>query len=297
MPPEFNKLIHGLSYEDYAAQPGLRASHLKKMRRSPAHFKASMAEEKKPSAALEFGKKFHFAIENPEKFRDLMVIEPEFVGKTKDGRDSTRSAEAKEKKAIWYSDLRPDQIVVTAEESFNLTGMLNSVTKHKLVGKLIRTGVRETSLWTKDPETDLDLQCRFDFISEYGHPVDFKTTMDASKGSFTWDIFSDKFESSPFYILAAAHYAHIARVSKQVNGESFYLVAVEKEPPWGVVVYPLDLGALDVGERHRARLTRQYAQCVKTGEWPCYEERAVPTEIPQWVKWDEQMPNDVEGAP
>jgi hypothetical protein len=287
VPPEYGKLLEGISYEDYARGPGLRASDLKMLRRSPAHFRAWKDARPKESDALRFGRIFHKAIENGERFLDTMAIEPEFVGLTKDGRESTRSAAAKEKRELWYSDLRPGTMVVTAEEADQIAGMMKSLRDHRLVGKLMSNGVRETSIWVKDPDTGIDLQCRPDFISERGHLCDVKSTRNASRQFFRNEIFSDRNPESPFYALSAAHYCHIARLSRACRHEAFHIIAVEKEAPYGVVIYPLDAGCIDVGERHRMPLTRRYAKCVAEGTWPSYDERAVPVEIPGYVEFPE----------
>lgn len=284
-PPAYDKLCHGIPYEDYARGPGLRSSDLQMLRLSAAHWMAWKIMPQRETPALRFGRLFHRAIENGERFLDTMVIEPVFSGTTKDGKESTRSAAAREKKEQWYAELKPGVTVVTPEEVEQITGMMKSLYTHKLVGKLMKNGVRETSLWTKDPETGLSLQCRPDFISEKGHLCDVKSTRSAHKSFFLSEIFDDR--RGPFYTLQAAHYAHQARLSRVCRFDSFYIIAVEKTPPWGVVIYPLDQGCIDVGERHRHPMTKRYAQCAAANTWPGYDERAEPVEIPGWVKYPE----------
>lgn len=280
---EVNTLHQGLNYEQYAAEPGIRASDLKLIKRSPAHMVAAKAIPQEYSEPLEFGKILHMAVENGERFLEMYKVPPEFIGKTKDGRDSTRSKEALEKKAAWFADLPKDAIVVQREWVEPLKGMLGALTKHRLVGNLLKNGVKETSLWVQDPDTGETLKCRPDFISQDGFIVDLKTTRDAHPSFFKNQIFSDRSEDAPFYILQAAHYAHCARVSRVANPDSFIIVAVEKEPPYGVMVYPLDIGCLGPGEQWRAELTQRYADCKKNNVWPSYPEQAVPVVPPQWV--------------
>jgi len=280
---ELNTLIPGLTYEQYAAEPGLRASHLKLFMRSPAHWKAAQSNPEPPSDALKFGQLFHMAVERGKEFMDRYFVEPEFIGKTKDGRDSTRSAEAKQMRAEWYQDLPKDAVVVKREWVEPLKGMIKSCLEHHLVSNLIRDGVRETSLWVKDPETGLTLQCRPDFISSEGYMVDFKTTRNAHPNFFRGQIFSNRNESDPFYCLSAAHYTHCARVAGLRKSESFIIVAIEKEPPYGIIVYPLDIGCLGPGEQWREKLTKKYAECINQDKWPSYPEQAYPLTPPDWV--------------
>lgn len=283
---EPNKLHQGLSYESYAAEPGLRASDLKHLRKSPAHWRAYQNAPKETTDALEFGKLFHSAIERPEEFLATYVVEPVFEGRTKKGELTTSLActEVKQARAKWYSDLKPNALVVRSSWKDELLGMLDSVNKHRLLKNLLKNGVRETSLWVEDPETGVTLKCRPDFISEKGYMVDIKTTRDASAAFFRNQVFSTKYDGDPFYILQAAHYSHCARLSKVCRGDMFVFVAIEKEPPYAVMVYTLDEGQMGPGEQWRAHLTKLYAECDASGKWPGYPEEAVSMLAPEWVE-------------
>jgi len=283
---DVTEIIEGLSFEEYERLEGLRASDLKLLRRSPAHWVAAR-KTRRDSPDLEFGRAFHAAMEDPKTFRDRIVVEPEFSGRTKDGKESTRSAEAREKREAWLADLRPGTTVLKAEDARNLTGMIEACQRHKLVSRLFESGRRELTIQVSDPETGLVLKCRPDFISDGGFVVDLKSTRDASHGFFTREIFSDRGSDSRYYVLQASHYAHCCRLTKRFRSDHFVFVAVEKTEPWGVRIYSLDEAALEVGERERSRVTRLYAECLRKNEWPCYDEHAEQVVIPQWVRYVE----------
>lgn len=275
IPYDKGKLIPGLSYLEYAAVPGLRASDLKLLKRSPAHWQAAKNAPKKKTDALAFGTLFHTAIEHPERFLELYAVEPDVDLRTKIGKQELE--EFKDK-------CKDDAIIVPYDWADDLVGMLRSCMNHKLLKNLLKDGVRETSLFVDDTETGELLQCRPDFISAKGFLVDIKTTRDASQSFFLNEIFSSRFSGSPFYGLQAAHYAHCARMSQVCNGDSFIFVAIEKEPPYGIMIYPMDEGCLGPGEQWRSDLTKLYAECRKTQQWPCYPERAVQVFPPEWVE-------------
>lgn len=277
-----NQLHQGIPYEDYAAQNGLRASHLKLLKRSPAHFRAERMNPKEPTKALEDGKILHSIIENPERFMDTVTVEPVFVGLTKDGRESTRSAEAMEKKKEWYASTPENCLVVTEEQMAMCEGVYRSLTSHRLVKNILKNSIRETSLWTEDEETGEVVQIRPDIITEFGHVIDFKGTRDARPEFFLSQVFSDRY-ASPFYILGAAHYTHAIRSAKIGPGNSFTYVAIEKVEPYGIMLYPMDEGCIDVGERWRRQLTKTYADCRRSDRWPSYEERAFPVTPPEYA--------------
>lgn len=277
---EYGKPIQGLSYDQYAAQHGLRASHLHHIKRSPAHLRVELDSPSKETKSMREGKLIHLALENPTAFKQKMVIEPVFTGLTRDGRESTQSAAAKEAKKAWYASLPKSTLVVTPDELTMVTGVLTSVTQHRLVGNLIKEGTRETSVWVKDPETGLVLQCRPDFISSKGFVCDFKSCENASPKVFTNHIFA---EWGLFYILSAAHYVHVMKLAGIGRPNAFTFIALEKQPPYGIMVYPMDEACLDVGERWRVKLTRLYAECMNKAHWPAYPERAVQVSPPLWA--------------
>lgn len=286
---EFNKLIQGLTYEEYAAIGGIRQSDLQELRRTPAHWKAwkdGLRGYDGKSDAREFGKVFHTAVENPELFLDTYVVEPEFTGFTKEGKESSQSKEARDKKKAWYAEQKPGSILVKRKWQDDLLGMLKACTNHGLVGKLIKNGVRETTLVAEDPETGETIQCRPDFISERGFIVDFKTTRNAAHPFFYNQIYSHRYHEDPFYVLAAAHYTHCVRVSKlrEVRHDSMTLIAIEKEAPFAIRLWPLDLGCIDVGERWRQHLMKLYAKCKAEGRWPAYPEQAEVVVPPEWAE-------------
>lgn len=282
---ELGKLIQGLSYPEYDAISAVRSGMLQSIRRSPAHFQWEQKHPKEPSKAMLGGLNLHSALERPQEFKDSLIEIPQFVGKTKDGRDSERSAEAKEKKAEWFANLPPGKLALTKEEIEKITEQLNMCLQHRLLGNMVREGQRESTVVVKDPDTGLLLKCKYDFISKQGWPVDFKSTRDARPSYFLQTIYSER---SYFYVLNAAHYAYCAKISGQCESKAFIFVAVENVGPYGIRIYTLDEHELDVGERERARLTRLYAECLAKNSWPSYPEKAIRAVIPGWVQYHDE---------
>jgi hypothetical protein len=280
--PEVGKLISGLSYEMYDAIDALRSGDLYELYRSPRHYLLSKTNKKEPTDAMKAGSLVHLALQiGPELLKKMKRV-PVFVGKTKDGRDSTQSAEAREAKKNWLAAQPSDAVFVSEEEERMLIGVLEAISSHRLLGKMLMGGVRETSLVVEDPETGVKLKCRPDFISKEGFLVDFKTSIDARPGHMTNAIFSNH-PRSPWYALQAAHYVHCLRVAGISKSEASTIVAIEKEPPYGIMIYPLDMGCLAPAEQWRAMLTKRYAECLKVNIWPSYPERAIPVTVPEWV--------------
>lgn len=283
---EYGKLYHELSYDEYhdvsAGLNALRASHLKHLKKSPAHLKAALDEPRSDTDAFRQGRLVHKFLENPEKFMDTHVVEPTFSGKTKDGKDSTRSAEAKILKTQWYADLKPETLVVRQDDIAMIKGISKAVREHTLIRNMLKEGVSETSLWVKDPQYEVAIACRPDFIAKAGYIVDLKTTRSADQHDFVRDIFSPH---GYHYILQAALYAKCAKLAGLDRPDSFTFIAIEKEPPFCLNVFPMDHGCLEVGNSYIEKLLPIYAECIQKNTWPGYSDKAIPVEIPQWVGW------------
>lgn len=276
---ELNKLIK-CKYEDYDSWEGLRASHIHRMMRSPAHYKASLKTDKR-TEALEDGKLVHQMLEDGERFLGQIVEEPIFEGLTQDGRMSTRSKEAQLRRNEWLDGLPDDAIPLKTEKFVMMAGIAKSMMSHKYVKNIIKEGDRECGLRVQDPETGLILKCRLDLITSRGHLVDFKTTRDAQPSAFVRNIHD---VNKYFYALQIAHYMHCLRIAKLNKQDNAYIIAIEKEEPWGIQIYPLDTGKIDHGEWWRKKLTQTYKQCLDTDVWPGYPEKPVDYDLPEWIQ-------------
>ena len=290
---ELGKLHQGVSYELYAAQPGLRASHLKDLMRSPAHFKQAQETHKEPSKALQLGKVVHGFIEEGEAFKDKYLIEPEFWGYTQKGERSNNCGESRQKKKDWYASIPKGAAVVTQAQQDQVVGILSAIGKNETLKNLLKNGMRESSGWVVDPlnkdvdedgnEKDAILQFRPDFISEAGFIVDFKTTRDAREDFFLNEIFSYKWNSR-YYVLQAAHYCYCAKLMGLKRPGELTYVAIESEAPHGIKIYPLNEYQVGFGEEKRAELTKLYYDCKRSGKWPAYAEKAVEVKIPYFLE-------------
>lgn len=282
---ELNKIYADLTYEQYAEAEGLRSSDLHALRRSPAHYMANKLKPRTATPAMLFGQMFHKAVEHPARFRDLMRVKPTFVGKTLDGRDSTRSKEAKQKEEEWVL-ANKDAIILTQDEADRITGMLNAVSNHELLGNMLKGGVSEACLWVKDPATELTLKVRIDYLAvdpedqRNHYVIDFKTAHDASLESFTWQTYGDK-PGRTFYALTAAHYAHAVKLAGLGKGDHYVFVVIEPEAPFDIRVFTMDMRCIEYGESHRAPLTQRFANCLSADKWPGSPQKAEYLAMPE----------------
>lgn len=274
---EIGKLHQGLTYEQYDLTPGLRASTLKAMMKSPAHYKH---QKQKDSEAFNFGKVVHGFLEQGFAYSNQFAVEPVFKGRTQKGEWTTNPncIEVKENRAIWYDKLSKDTIVVSQEDYNNIIGCLNAIGTHSKLKEYLKDGMRESTAWVKDPDSGLILKFRPDFISKEGYIVDFKTTADASQDYFDGQILGKR-RGQQFYILQAAHYCYCAKLLGLEKPKFFMWIAIEKTAPYGIGIYTAEEMELEYGHLYRHRLTAQYAECLAKDIWPSYSESAKRIEL------------------
>lgn len=295
-------LIENLSFDEYNNdRTRMRSSLLRKMIKSPRDFLAEamghVDEEEQEKDHFRFGRAAHMLILEPEKFRKFHVIEPEFVGMTKDGRPSTQSKEAKEKKQAWYDSLPPGALVIKEKEMEHLMHMADALMEHKQASRLLINGKSEvTGHWTHR-ETGVACKFRADhlaFVEGKGYFLpDFKTARTVAPGLFANDV------ARFMYHVQLAFYAD---GFEQITGEQLQgvaIIAAEKTPPYHVVVYWLNDEDLAKGRQWYEFALRTYARCMKSWDWPGLQGNAQMLSLPRWTdnetfpQYEWQQPQEV----
>lgn len=273
------KLIEGVPYETYAAHPGVSASVLKEILRSPQHYYWRKTNPSSETPAKRFGKLLHMAVLEPDEYNRRFVVEPEFIGYTKDGRPSARSGEAQEKKKEWYANLAADVVVVKQDERDRILVMRDRLMSHDLTKNLFAAGgAREATITWIDEETGIECKARPDFVSSTGVCVNLKTTRDARESSFRNDIVKYG------YNFSAAHYCAGGRAASAYRPDGYLFVAIESEPPHGIMVYSGEVSVLWTGDHEYRKALKVLEGCLKTGVYPGYPTACKRIEVPEWYE-------------
>lgn len=245
-------------------------STLDELGRSPLHYKSYIdgATIDEDSEALTFGRAFHCALLEPERFAAMYAVEPEF--------GDCRMKEPKARRDAWRAQ-NAGAIHLSNADATAIMGMLRAVKAHPLASRMIADGEAEvTALWN-DEETGVRCRVRTDYyVRARGMLVDVKSTRDASLDAFKRDIF--KFG----YHRQSALY----RMGFDAIGETaqhFIFIAVEKTPPYAVGVYTLDEQGIVVAHARLRSLLATMRDCLKTDEWPGYDAGIQTIETPNWV--------------
>lgn len=251
----------------YHAAPAISKSALAQFRKSPAHYKAWIANPPEQTPAMRLGTLAHMAVFEPERYARSVAMAPLVDKRTKEG------------KSIWqqFQTQNEGRELVTIDEHQQLQAMAKSVREHTTVAPFFVDLEPEVSIFVKCADTKLMLKARLDGWSKDRKVIlDLKTTEDASPAAFARSVLTFT------YHIQAAHYSALADQASGVYPR-FLFVAVEKSEPYAVAVYELDIAAMAAGSLERCRLIEQFASCQEFDTWPSYPSEIQSLSLPKWA--------------
>lgn len=262
-------LLKGLSYDDYAAIPAVRSSHLKGIERSPAHMRANMLAQKETQAML-LGRALHVALLEPGSFHRQYVSAPKLDRRTNAG------------KAEWaaFQEDHAGKTVLTQDEIGECMALAKAAHGHPIVSALLAApGLREATLVWQDSATSLFCKARLDLLTTYeGYStiVDVKTTRDASPMRFSSDA------ARLGYAIQAAHYLAGADAISPLP-RRYFMLALEKDAPHAVAVYEFDAPFLKHGREVCAKALEAHKLAQESGVWAGYPAKVTTLRAPAWL--------------
>ena len=253
-----------IPFKQYRDLEGLNSHYLMDLLRSPVHARFNK-EHDEDTDALAFGRAFHTAVLEPGELLMRYAAKPDVDARTKAGKAAIAA-------------LPQDKEWLSVGDMARIQGMAAAIRRHKAARELLAGcyAVEQSYTWEM---SGLKCKCRVDGIGK-GYVVDLKSTHDASKHAFERDIAKYK------YHIQGAHYMEGA-LANQCQVQEFILIAVEKEPPFGVAVYRLDEGYLDAARDQIATAFQLHRQCTKANEWPSYPEQVQDVLCPAWMVSEE----------
>lgn len=256
-------IYENLPAEDYFAIEAASNSGLKLVRRSPAHFKYK--EEKEPTPAMAMGTHLHMALLEPERFATHYVV----------------ATEALDKRSAYYKGLVKDvgaDRVLTLTDHRKLIGMQDAAYRNKRFAAYMKApGRNELSVVATDPETGVQVKCRFDRIGDSTFALDVKKCQDARGVEFTKPI------TNYGYYQQVAFYSDVWFWATGERLKEFPLFAIEEESPHGTMFHDLDEVALELGRLHYREALNTYARCLDSGIWPAYADESEVTSVTSWA--------------
>jgi hypothetical protein len=265
------RMNFGLEAEAYHGLPRISSGGLKRILQSPAHFRYWKDNPQPPTPAMLFGTVVHTATLEPETLAArIAVVPPDAPDKrSKDGK-------------LWWQGFDAEtegKIVISHDDMQRALTMADAVWSHDLAGGLLdNAGYTEpTGLW-RDPATGALCKMRPDYLfGDYSALLDLKTTQDASPEAFARSAWNFRYDmQAAFYIEGTLRVA-------DVMPRHFIWIAVESQPPHGVMVYRAESRVIQKGLEDCERGMEIYARCLAANEWPGYARTVQPLDLPRWA--------------
>jgi hypothetical protein len=187
------------------------------------------------------------------------IVEPIEVTdwRTKAAQDARKAA-----RAVGRIPLRTQRWLTLRETA---GAMREQLAKHEIGDFLSRPGRPEvTMLWQDEAESGpIWCRSRTDWLcDDLPVLVDLKTVGGAASA---WDRSVSK-DGIP---LRAAHYLRGARACG-IQRARYLFVVLERDPPFGVMVYELSPALLTIGEEQHTVARNLWGACLADGDWPSY---------------------------
>jgi len=255
--------LHELRREDYDSIERVNYSSLKLIARSPAHYRHGLLEGRADTDALRMGRVTHLAVLEPERFRSLIAV---WDGHARRGKDWEK-----------FCDQNQGRELLTVEERDLCLAMQQTVRSNRHAMRYISGGQPEvTILWTAEVGgRSVPCKARLDFDTDDAI-VELKTTRNAEPLTFGRQAFNLNYHCQAAWQVDG--YARAAGI-----GKPHVTVAVEKEPPYEVVVFRMPERYLEMGRaEYRAWLALR-EECRENARWPGYAETELDLEFPPWA--------------
>lgn len=254
--------------------PSISSSGLKAITHCPAKFWQNSHLNpkrtcKKDTRAFSFGRAAHDLILDGARWPELYYVMPAgYDGRKKEwfpARDEMNEAE------------KSGKTILKHDEYVDVKGMADAIAKHPIHKAFGKGKAEQTIVWN-DEETGVWLRVRPDFLPDDTRFVpDFKTTNSAHPDDFQRDV-----ASYGYHQQAALYLEGIAAIFGENEGRQFYFIAQEKEPPYIIQPFALDVESVEWGKRLNRKAIRTFAKCLETNIWPGYSPDFVTVGLPRW---------------
>lgn len=295
--------IYGnLSNDDYHGdKDSISRSGLMQFKKSPASYYHAYINPDRPAKTqtpdMQFGSAFHTYVLEPHLFDKQYFVNDVELPRVDDkplkknlqaqyGKDKGSELYEKAKaleviqkaardKAIADLDAKAEgKVLFTVDQMDKLRGMKQSVLSHPQGRQLIQGGKIEHSIFWECPHTGVKCKTRPDIWHE-NMTVDLKTTKDASPRAFQSSIATFGYHVQSAFNREGIYHSGGADIKTHV------FLVVEKDWPYAVGVYILDIEALEHGLVVMKNNLRDFARCKEHNDWPGYATETIG--LPAWA--------------
>ena len=270
---------------EYHLWPAANYSTLKQFCYTPAHAYQYLTDPPPETAASQLGTATHTAILEPEKFAADFVRGAAGSLVRKGPREANERIKAD----------NPGKQLIRDADWPKIAMMRDAVWAHPKAREVLSSeGFTELSYLWKDASTDLVCKARVDklgsTLDDWPCVVDFKTF--GEKGGRLTQHAVEAVICDRQYHIQAAHYLRGLEALAPCQ-RRYFLLLVEKDPPFCCRMVELDFAALELGKRQVRRWLSELKRCQDSGEWPGWSTGFDPMGVPTYAY--SQEPEDEEG--
>ncbi len=256
-------LQNNVTFRDYQKMEEVNVSALLELLLSPKQFKHRLSHTRLETDAMRIGSAGHTAILEPMQFLREYVLQP---GEFPDSKGVMKPATKRLQSCKdWWAEQKLAGVTVLTEDQYKLAeSMQRAVRKHELANGLLKDGAPEVTMRWEDAETGIPCKGRLDWLTDTAI-VDVKTTRHPSRYAFARQAAKLNYHTR----LAWYQDGHALATGR---GPEFrfpvFIVAVQNEAPFDVVVYRVPDEALAAGRAKYRGLLDTLAECIANDSWP-----------------------------
>lgn len=271
---DYTGIVPVLDEATYHAHPALSSTQARRILESPAKYRHALTVPEKPKAAWDLGTAAHTKVLGVGA--GVIAYPDEHL--TPSGNVSTKAATVE-----WAAEQRAAGLTpITPAQMGEVDGMAEAVLAHPMARTLLeQDGTPEASVFSTDPDTDVAMRARFDYLARIA--VDLKSARDASPTGFA------RGAADHGYGVQRAWYEDTLRFAGgHIDG--FVFVVVESTAPFLVGVYRLNSEWEALGARRARQARDTYRRCLDTNTWPGYGDDIQSLMAPFWLIADAAEP-------
>lgn len=263
---------------EYLKHPGLSNSRLCDFKQSPLHYKYRLDNPEPDTKATLTGSAFHYLCFEPGKIKNYMIVLDEH-DRPVPSKDY-RNAENKAWKDTKITEaLRLKKEIISSDDFGVAQDMYEAVEKDSHAFELLRAGGNQYEKFDTWEWDGILFKKKTDIYNEY-FQGDLKSCDNADPWVFSKQIFNWDYDQQ------GGMYSDAERILKDTAFfNPFYIIAVEKSPPYGVSVHELTNDVLQYGCDQYRKLAKQLEECRKKNHWPGYHYKYTgynQVELPAW---------------
>lgn len=270
------------SYEQYASIPALRSSELKRMGKTPAHYKAAGEYPQQISSTLQKsfdkGKAFdRLILHGFEDFDRIVVVEPNLNKNSKLYKQ-------------WRAEQYPGAVFLSEQERDYILKMREAAFKKRCFSDIFNSpGYAHRVLVWRDPSTGIYCKAELDWLTATGIYVDLKTAKSADFWFFARQARRLNYAHQGAYYLSGLTY-----LTGEVH-QRFQLAVVETDPPFESHVFNVSPDMLLRAQVDNELRLETLARCLELDEWPGYPDQIIDLDSGQYFDetYDETDLDDI----